>query len=175
MNAGLGWTLAIGFVAAACARADDLPTKLSFDRYKTMLEHSPFSVATAIVAQAATPNFAQDLYVANAAKSREGDMVTIASARDKDFKKYLTTRAPVDGYTIANIEWSDKVGQTKVTISKDGQLATLGFNQMVVIQPVPNHPPGITSPSPSQQSAVRQPGSLPTPDSNLRGVIHRNP
>src|SRR5207248_7710228 len=97
-----------------------------------------FAVASAVVAPAATPNFAKDLYVANAAKSQDGDMVTIASSSDKDFKKYLTTTNPVDGYAIASIEWSDKVGETKVTISKDGQFATLAFNQAVLTQPLPN-------------------------------------
>ncbi len=52
--------------------------------------------------------------------SKEEDMVTISSSTDKTFKKYLSTKAPVDGYSIASIEWSDKVGATKVTISKDG-------------------------------------------------------
>src|SRR5947209_14018183 len=93
---------------------DDLPAKLNFDRYKGMLDHSPFAVASAVVAPAATPNFAKDLYIANAARSSDGDMVTLASSSDKEFKKYLTTREPVDGYAIANIEWSDKVGETKV-------------------------------------------------------------
>src|SRR6184192_4534534 len=137
------------------ARADDdLPKRLNFDRYKGMLDHSPFAVASAVVAPAATPNFAKDLYVANAAKSPDGDMVTIASSSDREFKKYLTTKNPVDGYAIANIEWSDKVGETKVTISKDGQFATLTFNQAVLTQPLPNKPgqpaPGVIQP-PQQQ------------------------
>src|SRR5438105_6974944 len=129
-------------VAVFSARADnDLPTKLNFDRYKAMLDHSPFAVASAIVAPAATPNFAKDLYVANAAKAPDCDMVTVASSADKEFKKYLTTcGGPVDGYGIANIEWSEKVGETKVTISKDGQFATLTFNQAVITQPLPNKP-----------------------------------
>jgi hypothetical protein len=76
-----------GLIAATIARADDLPMKVSFDRYKGMLEHSPFAVATAVVAPAATPNFAKDLYVANAARSPDGDMVTVASMTDKEFKK----------------------------------------------------------------------------------------
>src|ERR1700732_4807347 len=133
---GLIWALS----AMVCTRADDLPTKLNFERYKAMLEHSPFAVASAVIAPAVAPNFAKDLYVANAARSPDGDMVTIASTSDQDFKKYLTTKIPVDGYAIVSIEWSDKVGETKVTISKDGQLATLTFNQAIVSQPPPNRP-----------------------------------
>jgi hypothetical protein len=43
----------------------------------------------------------------------------------------------VDGYSIASIEWSDKVGQTKVTISKDANFATLTFNQALLSQASP--------------------------------------
>ena len=161
------------------ARADDLPTKFNFDRYKGILEHSPFAVATAVVAPEATPNFAKDLYVANAARSPDGDMVTIASMTDKDFKKYLTTRTPVDGYGIASIEWSDKVGETKVTISKDGQFATLTFNQAVLSQALPNRPaPGVVPPPPPPQPGFQKPGQNPgvaVPTPHVRGTIQRNP
>src|SRR5207248_8806186 len=61
--------------------ADDLPQQLNFDRYKGMLAHSPFAVASAVVAPAATPNFAKDLYVANAAKAPDCDMVTRSEER----------------------------------------------------------------------------------------------
>jgi hypothetical protein len=161
----------IVFSATICARADDLPTKLNFDRYKAMLDHSPFAVATAVVAPAATPNFAKDLYVANAARSPEGTMVTIASNSDKNFKIYLTTRAPVDGYAIAGIKWSHKVGGTKVTISKDGQLATLPFNQILLAQPLPNRSSSLAPPTLPQH--FPKPVGFPTP--NVRGVIQRNP
>src|SRR5437870_13902162 len=165
-------------IATVSARADDdLPQRLNFDRYKGMLDHSPFAVASAVVAPAATPNFAKDLYVANAAKSPDGDMVTIASSGEREFKKYLTTKNPVDGYAIANIEWSDKVGETKVTIGKDGQFATLTFNQQLITQPLPNRPaPGVVPPplQPGFQKPGQNPGVVaPTP--HVRGTIQRNP
>src|SRR6202022_3419002 len=120
MKTSRTWMSIFAFMAAVSAvAADDLPQRLNFDRYKGMLDYSPFAVATAVVAPAATPNFAKDLYVANAAKSPDGDMVTVASSADRNFKEYLTTKEPNEhGYGIANIEWSDKVGATKVTISK---------------------------------------------------------
>jgi len=157
---------------------NDLPQRLNFDRYKGMLDHSPFAVASAVVAPAATPNFAKDLYVANAAKSPDGDMVTIASSGEREFKKYLTTKNPVDGYAIANIQWSDKIGETKVTISKDGQFATLTFNQAVLTQPLPNKPaPGVVQP-PQPQPGFQRPGQNPgmvAPTPHVRGPIQRNP
>lgn len=150
---------------------DDLPKRPNFDRYKGMLDHSPFTVATAVAAPVGAPNFARDLYVANAAKSPDGDMVTIASSSDKEFKKYLTTKEAVDGYGIASIEWSERVGETKVTISKDGQFATLSFNQALIASPVPGRPP--ISQQPPQRPMPLPPGGAPNP--HTRGLIQRNP
>src|SRR5499427_8735620 len=125
----------LAMAGANYSQAEDvLPPQYNFDRYSKMVDQSPFAVATAIAAPAATPDFAKDLYIANAAKSQDGDLVTIASTSDHNFKKYLTTKEPVDGYSSANIEWSDKVGATKVTISKDGNFATLTFNQALLSQ-----------------------------------------
>ena len=161
-------------------RADDIPKRFNFDRYSAMLNRSPFAVATA-VALPVTADFAKDLYVGNAARSPEGDMVTIASTADTNFKEYLTTKGPVDGYSIASIEWSDRVGATKVTISKDGKFATITFNEALLSQPPPNAPlvpnpptaavPAVpTLPSPSVPSVPRQ---VPRP--HVRGTIQRNP
>src|SRR5215470_3863388 len=171
---------------------DVLPPQYNFNRYLKMMEKSPFAVATAVAAPAATPDFAKDLYIANAAKSQDGDLVTIGSTADHNFKKYLTTKESVEGYSIANIEWSDKVGGTKVTISKDGNFATLTFNQALLSQasqggggrpispaaPVPagvpnahvpklppSVPPELQQLMPSQD--VKQPRS--------RGMIQRSP
>src|SRR6266480_3109548 len=178
MMAARTWMPIFAVVAVVSVRAaDDLPQQLNFDRYKGMLDHSPFAVASAVVAPAATPNFAKDLYVTSAAKSPDCDMVTIASTADKEFKKYLTTcGGPVDGYAIASIEWSDKVGETKVTISKDGQFATLTFNQQLITQPLPNRPaPGVV---PALQPGIPKPGQNPgivAPTPHVRGTIQRNP
>jgi hypothetical protein len=181
MRAGSIYMSICALITTISVLADnDLPQRLNFDRYKGMLDHSPFAVASAVVAPAATPNFAKDLYVANAAKSPDGDMVTIASSGEREFKKYLTTKNPVDGYAIANIQWSDKIGETKVTISKDGQFATLTFNQAVLTQPLPNKPgppmPGVVPPQP--QPGFQRPGQNPgvgVPTPHVRGTIQRNP
>src|SRR5437879_12092176 len=111
----------LAIAGATYSQAEDvLPPQYNFDRYSKMMDQSPFAVATAVAAPAATPDFAKDLYIANAARSQESDMVTIASTSDHNFKKYLTTREPVDGYGIANTEWSDKVGGTRGEINTAG-------------------------------------------------------
>ena len=104
----------LAMAGATYSQAEDvLPPHYNFDRYSKMVDQSPFAVASAVAAPAATPDFAKDLYIANAARSQDGDLVTIASTADHNFKKYLTTKEPVDGYSIANIEWSDKVARRK--------------------------------------------------------------
>jgi hypothetical protein len=195
------YSLTLAILAAAGAtygQAEEvLPPQYNFDRYSKMMDKSPFAVATAIVAPAAAPDFSKDLYIANAAKSQDGDLVTIASTADHNFKKYLTTKETVDGYSISNIEWSDKVGGTKVTISKDGNFATLTFNQALLSQaspgggvgarplpvpevPIPN-PGGVSNarapklpgnvPPESQQSTASQNSMRP----RTRGMIRRSP
>ena len=128
----------IAMAGATYSQAEDvLPPQYNFDRYSKMMDQSPFAIASAVAAPAATPDFAKDLYIANAARSQDGDLVTLASTADHNFKKYLSTKEPMDGYSIGSIEWSDKVGQTKVTISKDGNFATLTFNQALLSQASP--------------------------------------
>src|SRR4030095_16934030 len=78
---------------------DVLPPQYNFDRYSKMVDQSAFAISTAVAAPAATPDVAKDLYIANAAKSQNGDLVTIASTADHNFKKYLTTKEPMDGYS----------------------------------------------------------------------------
>jgi len=160
-------------LGASRSRAEDLlPPRFNFDRYSRMVDHSPFAIATAVALPSATPDFAKDLYVANAAHSPEGDLVTIASSSDQ--KKYLSTAEPVDGYAIANIEWSDRVGATKVTISKDGNFATITFNQALLSQSPPNVP---SQPNVAGRPAPMVPPSAPIqpPRPHVRGVIQRNP
>ena len=167
-------------VGAIAGQADDvLPPRFNFDRYSAMVNHSPFAIATAVALPSATADFAKDLYVANAARSPEGDLVTIASSSDQNFKKYLSTRQPVEGYSIASIEWSDRVGATKVTISKDGKFATITFNEALLSQPLPNAVPAPAPPTaaippvPSPFVPPAIPRQAPRP--RVRGMIQRNP
>ena len=162
-------------VGALSSSADDvLPPRFSFDRYTRMLDQSPFAIATAAALPEATPDFARDLYIANAARSPEGDMATIMSSSDRNFKKYLTTREPVEGYSIASIEWSEDVGKTKVTISKDGKFATLTFNQALLSQAASVGRP-IVDQMPPRVPIIPSPGAGQASRARARSVIERNP
>lgn len=192
-NLALALLAVLAIVPLSMLLADDVPAPYAFARYQPMMDRSPFAVATAVAAPVATPNFAKDLYIANAAHSKDGDFVTIASSADKNFKKYLSSKAPEDGYSITNIEWSEKVGATKVTIAKDGQTATLTFNEALIKQPTaagqapqmpqvnpqaqPIVPPPVAQqPHPNFQQQRPAPiPQLPTPPPRVRGVIPKNP
>jgi hypothetical protein len=193
MKYSLALLFSTALLGAICAQAEEvLPPRFNYDRYSKMVDNSPFSIATAVAAPAATPDFAKDLYVANAARSPDGDLVTIASTSDHNFKKYLNTKGSVDGYSIANIEWSERVGATKVTISKDGNFATITFNQALLQQSAPNTalaartlaPPSLPSPNvPTPRLPANVPAEMqklvpPTRElrsPHSRGLIQRNP
>ncbi len=187
----------IGIIPVTALADDPLPKRPDFNRYQAMLNRSPFAIATVAV-PTSTPDFAKDLYIANAAHLVDGDLVTIASATDKSFKEYLSTKGPEHGFAISDIQWSDKVGQTKVTIIKDGKYATLTFNQALLSQLAQNpnplqtnalqpplFPPGMPpppqpyikpAPIPSLPPTYQQGRQTPQPGQiHQRGVIQRNP
>jgi hypothetical protein len=181
----------------AAPKEDALPKTLTFARYEAMTSKSPFAVATAAIPAPQAPNVFKDLYISNAAKLTDESVVTLTSSTDKNLKEYLSTKGPNEhGYSISNIEWSDRVGATKVTISKDGQFGTLTFNQALMSQAIAAVPPQpiITAPQPltTQPSSTVPPvpqynnppaggirpapiPTLPTPPTRIRGVIQRNP
>jgi len=191
--------LVISIIPMMALANDPLPKRADFNRYKAMLDRSPFAVATVAV-PTATPDFAKDLYLANAARSGDEGFLTLASATDKNFKEYLSTKAPNEhGWGVSDIQWSPEMGQTKATVTKDGKYATVGFNQSLLSQnnQTPNQPltnavqppmfPGMSTPPqpyqkpapipslpPTYQQPIRptppQPGQL-----HQRGVIQRNP
>ncbi len=182
-SVGVGTLLCLTTLALG---KDDLPTAPKFSRYDAMLKRSPFAVASAAAPTGGSPDFAKNLYVANAAHSTDGDFVTLASTTDKDFKEYLNTKETVNGFALSTIEWSDQVGETKVTISKDGQFATLTFNEALLSQSIQNpvsrapvappQPQGNVRPVGTPPATIQRPmqvPQIPTPPPHVRSVIRR--
>jgi hypothetical protein len=183
------FALALPGLTTAVWAEDALPVPEKFAHYEAMLKRSPFAVATAGAPVGATPDFARDLYVANAAHLVEGDFVTIASTTNKELKEYLSSRETVHGYSISSIQWSDKVGETKVTITKDGQFATLTFNEALLSQAIQNPVPTTVQPhaipgrplpgrpNANVQTQIQRPmpvPQIPTPPPHTRPIIRRN-
>jgi hypothetical protein len=168
-------------------RGDDvLPKQEKFSRYEPMLKRSPFAVASAGAPVGAAPDFAKDLYLANAALSDTDNsaFITVASTTDRNFKEYLSTKGGIDGFSIVSIQWSDRVGETKATIAKDGQVATLSFNEAVLSQAIPGSASQTFQPMqrpgqppmgvPMQLPRPMTIPSIPMPQPRTRGIIRRN-
>jgi hypothetical protein len=89
-------------------RSDVVPERAEFSRYQPLLDRSAFAVATSTGLAAATSIFPKDLYIASMVHSPEGDLVTLASASDKNFKECLTTKSPNShGYRIIKFKWPE--------------------------------------------------------------------
>ena len=95
---------AVVFGAATVARAEDSPNGNQLARYDAMLSRSPFAVATPVARAAAAPESIKDLFIESMACSDDECVVTLASTRDKNFTKIITTRKAVDGFNIPNIK-----------------------------------------------------------------------
>lgn len=180
-------------VTASVLADDDLPKRYDFNRYAGMVEKSPFAVASAPTQVSTTPSWSKDLFIANALHTDAMDMVTVNSLSDKNLKEYLTTEGPNEhGYGIASIEWSENQGATKVTISKDAQFATIGFNEALMSQGIsipnagqaniPGNIPGVGKQQVVQPAMGAQPMSAPPqapatalPSPHVRGIIQRKP
>jgi hypothetical protein len=167
--------MSIFILSGLAAWAEDaLPKQADFSRYEAMLKNSPFAVATAPTPLAQAPPWSKDLYVANAAHTPHLDLVTLMSVSDRNLKEYLTTEKPNDhGYGIANIEWSDDPAATKVMISKDGQFATIGFNEALASQPNGAIPPSPMTLPMGMKPSPQVPSFPVVP--HTRGVIPRSP
>ena len=144
-------------LAAAAAMAESaqpLPTPFPEARYQTMSTRSPFAVATAAAPAAApTPGFAAQLYVDGVAHAGNTDFVAIKS-RDPDNHKVLFVevgKTTDDGLKVERVKWSPELGKSTVDVSKDGEKATLGFDQDLIAAAV-SQPP-----QPPQPGIFRQP------------------
>jgi len=118
-------------IAAMAESAQPLPTPFPEARYQVMSAKSPFAVATAAATPAATPGFAAQLYVDGVAHAGSVDYVAIKS-RDPDNHKVLFVevgKTTEDGLKVERVRWSNQMGKSTVDVSKDGEKATLLFDQ----------------------------------------------
>ncbi len=114
-----------------------LPEAYPVERYEKLIENSPFAVGTAKEPAAAqdAPGFATNLYVMGVAQLRdvdgkERDFVTIKSRADQSTFSLSTGAAPSsEGIELGAVEWSQRVGKSKVTIRKGPETAVLEFDQ----------------------------------------------
>jgi hypothetical protein len=121
-------------LSTSSATPQPLPSPFPETRYQQMTVKSPFAVATAAVAPAATPGFASDLYVDGVAHVGNTDYVAIKS-RDptKPVAIFLEVgESTGDGIKVEHVTWSEDMGKSTVDVTKDGAKATLIFDEQTV-------------------------------------------
>lgn len=126
---------ALVLAAPVFAAQTIIPEPFPEERYAKMIESEPFKLATAPVApvEKGPGPFAQ-LFVAaiarfNTPEGKQEDVVTVKSRADQSTFTLSGTEPNKEGYQIAGIEWSEKVGASKVTIKKGTEFGTLEFDQ----------------------------------------------
>jgi hypothetical protein len=118
-------------LAAVPGSPQPLPTPYPEARYYQMSLRSPFAVATAAATPAATPGFATQLYVDAVWRIGNSDYAAIKS-RDPDQQNVLVVevgQTTPDGIKAERVKWSDEMGKSTVDVSKDGEKATLAFDE----------------------------------------------
>ncbi|MCX6968424.1 MAG: hypothetical protein NTZ46_11735 [Verrucomicrobia bacterium] len=110
-----------------------LPAALSLERYRPMMERSPFAVASeAAPAQpVAAAGFAKDLVLTGAVRLGGSEFVTISS-RDQTQRFGLKTGETYNGISVVSVAWSDAVGKTKATLKSGSEFGVIGFDEALM-------------------------------------------
>jgi hypothetical protein len=142
-----GLALSLGALAAATQppQPQVLPAPFPEGRYHEMSAKSPFAVATAQAAATAapTPGFAAELYVDGVSHIGKDDFAAIKSRDpDKPTPLFLAVGASgTDGMKVDAVHWSDDMAKTTVDVSKNGEKATLVFDQAQLAKNANSAPP----------------------------------
>ena len=134
----LGLWVSSTFAAAAGA---DLPAAFPTSRYDKMMAISPFNLAAAeIPRRVEGPGPFVHLHIATLARiiDPEGnsrDLVTIASRAEGTIFTLEGREPNKDGFQITRIDWSDRVGETKVLLKKGDAVGVLEFDKALLTTP----------------------------------------
>lgn len=127
-------TVALAF--AVTARAEDpevIPAAHPLSRYEKTLAHSPFALPTSNAPSVAQtqkqPGWSDDLFVAGVMTIGEKHVVTISQRGDAQRFMLASGEESPQGVTVINVQWSEQLGQTRVTVKKGAEFAVLLFDQ----------------------------------------------
>lgn len=134
-------------LAALSALANPTPEAVPLARYEPLIARSPFSPASSAAPVAATPSFARNYYLTGMATVGEKAFVTVAS-RDTKSVFSLMEGETRDGVTFARAEWVPGVGRSRAVLIRDGQTATVTFDEVAMkAAPVATPAPAATTQS----------------------------
>jgi len=151
--------------------APALPVAMPIERYKTMIEHPPFAVASQAAAPQPVvdmPGFAKDLVLTGAVRLNSGEYISFAT-RDQSQRFGLKTGETTSaGIAVVSVAWSDAVGKTKVTLKRGNEFGVISFDEAVARATTTPGEGGMQVPTPNAQP-VMPPGVTPpimTPNTN---------
>ena len=161
--------LAVG--APAFALESVLPAAHPASRYDTMLERSPFALATPVVAP--PPPVASEFsqwYIGGLGRSEDKDFVSIKS-RDLSTNFTLYGNEPnADGVQLVGVEWSNERGKSTVTIKKGSEFGKLEFNQAEIAAPTAAPQPGARPGMPQRPGGPAPVGNAPVTNMPVTGT-----
>jgi hypothetical protein len=147
--------LCVSSTFAAAPRAG-LPSAFPASRYDKMMAISPFNLASATIPpRVKGPGPFVHLHIATLARiidpdGNTRDLVTIASRAEGTLFTLEGSEPNKDGFQIARIDWSDRVGETKVLLKKGDALGMLEFDKAL-----------LTTPAAGSKYSLPQPNALP--------------
>lgn len=169
-------------VATGMVCAAEIPTAFPASRYQTMIDKSPFTLATPAVAPSAPTgpppdSFAKDYYLVGIAKLNNKEFVTIASHVDQTqrFSLFKGEQGP-EGITVASVSWEPGIAKSKVMLKKGTEFGSITFDEAAQAgaaegqaPPMPPQPvPGI------QRPGMRPPLHNPYQPPNMANRMMQN-
>jgi hypothetical protein len=166
-------TACLVVAGATSARAEDgdvLPSAFPISRYEKTISRSPFALPTASAVSLAPaqkqPGWSDDLFVAGVMTIGTQNIVTISQRGDAQRYLLSSGEESPQGVSVINIQWSEQLGQTRVTVKKGTEFAVLLFDQAALASSRSAAPaPRITGPTPL-------PG-VQTPANNLQRPLQK--
>lgn len=132
----------------ARAEAKAIPDGYKVERYTTLWEHSPFTIASAVED---APEPAAKLVLAGLAKIGTEDMVTLLN-KDSQERMIVTQMPNAQGYKLVSVESNEDPLKVVVTLIKGNESLKVRFDPALLT---------MQSKSPQAQGPNAQPNNLP--------------
>src|SRR5262249_25418864 len=166
---GAVWCGVSAGVVAAADESDVIPSAYPISRYEKTLSRSPFALPTSNAPSVAPvqkqPGWSDDLFIAGVMTIGEKNITTIAERGDAQRFLLSSGEESPQGISVVNIQWSEQLGQTRVTVKKGTEFAVLLFDQAALASTRAAAPaPRVMSPTPlpgSQPGMARPPVAKP--------------
>ena len=181
----LAWGTALCVLAGSVDAADDddvIPSAFPVSRYEKTLTRSPFALPTSAAPSVAPtqkqPGWSDDLYIAGVMTIGEKNIVTISQRGDSQRFLLSSGEESPQGVSLINIQWSEQLGQTRVTVKKGTEFAVLLFDQASLASTRAAAPaPRITGPTPVPMNVQQQLNQqrVPPKPNQVGGPVLPNP